>query len=90
MEICLPTHPNHPSKTDLGCVSVSLCAYTGSENDSGMGILFERYCAGCFVPRTDWRVVEGRNPNRLVVKLHEESVYQLWMLSSWFLLISPN
>ena len=25
MEICLPTHPNHPSSTpDLGCVSVSL------------------------------------------------------------------
>ena len=25
MEICLPTHPNHPSKTpNLGCVSVSL------------------------------------------------------------------
>ena len=25
------------------------------------------------IPRTDWQVVEGRDPNRLVVKFHEES-----------------
>ena len=25
------------------------------------------------IPRTDWQVIEGRDPNRLVVKFHEES-----------------
>ena len=25
------------------------------------------------IPRTDWRVIEGRDPNRLVVKFHEQS-----------------
>ena len=74
MEICLPTHANHPSNTPyLGCVSVSLHITLGAKMILGSLYWLSAIVQAASIPRTDWQVIEGRDPNRLVVKFHEES-----------------
>ena len=40
-----------------------------------LGLLYSTFgdAGAAAIPRTDWQVVEGRDPNRLVVKFHEQS-----------------